>query len=321
MYTVGIIGTGKIAGLFDAPAKTEFINTHAQAIHNSTKLRFVSAVDADKRAVIAFCEKWGIKNAYTELSSFMINDIPDIITVSSSSDTHYSIASRILKHEKRPRVLFIEKPVCCTRIELQKLMEIDDASGTVIVVNHKRRFDPVHVQLKEIVQSGYLGKFIEGSFTYYGGWLNNGVHIIDLIMMLFGGDFRFMNVKRQMYGKQDDLCFDVTLDYRQFQIEMKSFDEQYYQLFEGELRFSKGRVLYQDFGNRIIVETTIVNSIGEVELHRSDGCTMEGLWAPFKHGYKSIVACLDAKDDTVLTGVRLKDVNAVMDKMFMIENT
>ena len=53
-------------------------------------------------------------------------------------------------------------------------------------------------------------------------------------------------------------------------IEIKSIDEQYFQLFEFNFWFSKSRLRIGDFGKRIIYESVINNKINEKVLAASD---------------------------------------------------
>ena len=55
----------------------------------------------------------------------------------------------------------------------------------------------------------------------------------------------------------------ITLKKLNSEILITTFDEDYYQLFEFDLRFENYRIKIEDFGVRIIVEKKVVNNIGE----------------------------------------------------------
>lgn len=320
MHTIGVIGTGKIAGLFDKPEKTDAINTHAEAIFNNPKLKLVSAVNPHKASLNKFSKLWGIRYAFTDIDDFLNANVPDVVTICSPNETHFQIISKILSHPVPPKVLFVEKPVVTSPSDLKKLLSIESRTRCLIAVNHKRRMDPAHLKLYKVISSGFLGEIIHGKFTYYGGWLNNGVHLLDLIIMLFGDQFRFEYGTLQEHDKKNDPCIDTTLLYDKFKIEIESFEEKYYQLFEGEFRFDEGRILYKDFGNEIFVEKAVQNKIGERELKPINISPLRGLISPFKQSYSAIVKFLDSDDKSLLKGMLLEDAAHVMEKIFQLKN-
>lgn len=318
-YSVGIIGTGKIAGLCDYPQRGNQISNHAQAVYNNSKLEMTSAFDCNRKNLETFCKVWKIKDKFTDLSEYLDTELPDIVSICTPDETHFEIGCRILSLPNPPRVLFMEKPVVTTRKELHKFLNVAEKSNTVVVVNHKRRMTPVHKRTAKIISSGLLGEILEGRFVYYGGWLHNGVHLMDLIVMLFGDKFGFRGAVRRGYGENSDLCIDVSLEFKSFKIRIDSFDEKYYQLFEGELRFSKGRVLYNDFCNKIIIEKVKKNKIGELELKPLNNCNFDSSRDQFVYVYDAITKYLETGNRELLNGVLLKDAAVVMKKMFMFD--
>lgn len=317
MFTVGLIGTGKIAGLFDRPEVTETITSHSQAIHNNPNLRLVAAVNPDRKENDSFCTLWSISNKYYDIEQFLPSTIPDIVTICSPNETHFEIASRILKNKIAPRVLFVEKPVCLAGSELETLIELKRKTKCEVIVNHTRRFDPVHQKLKKIVSSGILGKVLSGKFTYYGGFFNNGVHVLDFIVYVLGNKFTLVNKVNRDYGQTNDRCIDFNLLFDDFSISIDSFDEKYYQLFEGELRFTDARILYCNFGKDIRIEKVVTNKIGERELKPDQDNCFEGLISPLRHSYDSIVQYLNG-NDKALGDAKIEDIEDVMSRLFEI---
>jgi predicted dehydrogenase len=316
MSNVGIIGTGKIAGLLDKPRKTAIYSTHAQAIFNSKNLELIAAVDPDRKVLKTFSRIWNVRGLYSTLEEFLSDDLPDVVVISSPNKTHFNLAAQLLKHIHPPKVLFIEKPVVILRDELKEIENLGKDSHCAIIVNHKRRIDPSHRKLSQLISSGALGRMLHGRFTYYGGWLNNGPHLIDLMIMLFGNNFNFDRLKRRDYGRGSDLCIDMVLKYKDFEIDIDSIDEKSYQLFEGEFRFDKGRILYQDFGHKLIIEKAVKNRIGEMELRTDRKLSMRGLVSPLMQSYAAIDAYFKTGDITGFTGITLSDSAIVMNKIF-----
>ncbi len=320
MFTVGIVGTGKIAGLFDKPGHCVETGTHAQAIFNNPDLRISCAVDVNRESLNRYSDTWNISTRFSKLEELLGTCLPDIVSICSSSETHFATARSLLGHSEPPKVLLIEKPVTMTREQLDQLVALSKRSRSEIVVNHPRRVDPGHKLLQEIIAAGEIGDAVEGRFTYYGGWLNNGVHLLDLLIMLFGDGFSFGDARAKEFGRPRDRCYDTVLDYKDFKVSIGSFDEKHYQLFEGELRFTKGRVHYLDFGKRIAIERSRENDIGERELKPDGRYNIQCLSSPLKHGYDSIVRYLRSGDESGLCGLLLGDAQKVMNRLFTLKS-
>ena len=106
-------------------------------------------------------------------------------------------------------------------------------------------------------------------WVYYGGWLHNGVHLVDTLRMLLGGEITAIAVRPGWADRAGDPCLDG--DFRcaaspQVRILVESHPQSAFQLFESEIRMQDGRVRLLDFGNQILVDAVRVNAIGEREL-------------------------------------------------------
>ena len=84
--------------------------------------------------------------------------------------------------------------------------------------------------------------FSFGHCYYYGGWKNNGAHLIDTLRMFFEVEPVIRSVTPGKPGRPSDPCWDVELSVEGAPIFLQSFDEKYYQLFEMNLFYEFGRV-------------------------------------------------------------------------------
>ncbi len=281
--TAAIIGCGTIAGLKDRPRVDGPAGTHAQAYHRHPDIEIVAAADVDSDSLAAFQASWAVARAYTSLEALLEECPPDIISLCTPTDLHAGQIAQILNAKKQPRVLFAEKPVCRHPGELSRLAALAQRSDCLILINHSRRFDPAHVRLSEIVAARELGAFVEGRCDYYGGWLNNGCHVVDTLRMILGAQPSVLSASCGAPGRDDDVCLDVRLRCDNGAVcEIRGFDERYYQLFEMQLRFENGRICIGDFGAQIIIERADTNDIGERVLAGSPE-RLNGLDSPLLH--------------------------------------
>ncbi len=108
----------------------------------------------------------------------------DVVSVCTPDATHFDIIKNIFESDSTPKVIFVEKPVCSNHEELNYLEYFSRQKKTQIIVNHTRRFEEKHQDLKKLITLGTLGRLVRGDIFYYGGWKHNGVHIVDIIGVL-----------------------------------------------------------------------------------------------------------------------------------------
>ncbi len=312
-YKVAIIGTGKIAGLRDTPQTTDQPRSHAQAVFNNPNLEIIAAVGQSVQ-LADFSKKWVVPHSFENLTDFLHSDLQvDILVIATPNETHAQIVLEILKTGKY-KLIFVEKPLCVSEKELIELLDFQ--TNTKIIVNHSRRFCEAHQKIFELIKNQTLGKVLKANFTYYGGWLVNGIHILDMLMYWFGNKFTFKNKKIQAFGRENDPCIEVDLDFGNFEIQLKAFDENYYQLFEGEIYLSEGRIIYRDFGSQILIEKVEINHLDEKELVLQEH--LQGLQAPFRNAYQQIVLALENKENN-LEKVGIGQIRNLMQGFFELK--
>lgn len=281
---VGIIGLGKIAGFFDDfNLPVDAINSHASAISCLDNIQLAALCDTSEEKLNVFSNKWGVQNTFSKLSDLLSHSKLNVLCICTPDVSHFELVKEVLLSSNRPDVLLIEKPICCNEYELQQIeMLANKANDCSIIVNHSRRFDFIHRNVRDLIRSNELGRLLDLRWVYYGGWLHNGVHVVDTLRMLLDSDFTVFNVAEGANAYPNDPCLDVELkaiNHPSASIKIESFPETAYQLFETELRFEKGRIRLEDFGNKVIVEDVRVNAAGEKELEKRDVSAMYGCGA------------------------------------------
>lgn len=278
-WRAGIIGCGRIGGRFDRPRTHGPVITHAQGYHQHPSYQLVRLGDADPQAVDAMQTSWLVSERYTTLEEFLNHDRLDVISVCTPTQLHCSQLQMIVESPNAPKLILLEKPLCYSLQDLEQMCRLQQSSGIPIVVNYSRRFDDTHQEVVRLIRDGVMGELIGAAGTYYGGWVNNGSHLIDLFMQSFPGESIVVkSVSLGAPGRPGDPCWDVELAIGDVSCALESVDESNYQLLEIEMRFSHGRVVFRDFGNRIDVERCAVNDIAERVLVPRDGspyCAMQ----------------------------------------------
>ncbi len=312
-FNSAIVGCGRIAGIKDAPKDNGHIGTHAQAYYRNKKFKLVVAVNPHQEKIETFKKVWGITKGYTSLTKLLDHEVLDVISLCTPSEFHATQIKEILESKNKPSVVLAEKPVCMKREEFDHLVMLEKNSNCIVIVNHTRRFDPGHLRLKQFVEQNELGKFLQGRCEYYGGWFNNGSHMVDTLRMLFNEEPVIESVQLGQNGRIKDNCINIQLLIGNSYVDIVSFDESYYQVFEMELRFEEGRILVKDFGSDIIIEKVKTNDIGERVLVSHTESPLKGLDSPLYHAVSIIAEYLEQRKSLEGRGVLLNEVYGTMD--------
>jgi predicted dehydrogenase len=314
-FRVGIVGAGRIAGLNAAASDA---STHAGAMVTNGEFEIRGVCDTDPTRAAALSRQWG-GAVYADVNDLLEGAQLDAVVISTPDNTHAAIAREILESPVSPRLLIIEKPPGISRSELHALVTRATASpSTRTVVNLSRRFDERHRTLATLIGEGAFGKLLDATFTYYGGWLHNGIHAVDTVRLLLGGELRVVSSRVGAPGRPGDPCRDVDVTWSlspEPHIAFRGFDETAYQLFELELRFADARVRVENFGRCMSTERVVTNSAGERELQPRADLLPSGATPPMVALYRESAKFLSG-DASALNHATIDTVVATMEVLF-----
>lgn len=145
-------------------------------------------------------KEYGCK-AYATYEEMVANEELDLVVNASPSDLHFPITLDLLN--KGFNVL-CEKPLAKTAAEVDELITASKRSGKLLAVFQQSRYMPAFVKMREIIDSGVLGRIVQVDFTNNnfarrwdwqtlqanngGNLLNTGPHPVDQALQLFGTD-------------------------------------------------------------------------------------------------------------------------------------
>lgn len=185
-YKVLIIGCGNIAGGFDRDHLFHgFPYSHAGGYIRDGRFEIAGCVEPDEKNRAKFLKAWKIPNGFSDIKSAINANIEiDLISICSPSTCHAENIREVLS--LKPKLIFCEKPL--TLSSSQSLSLIDHCQGhrVKLAVNYSRRYDPFIWQLKDDIALKKWGDLRSVSGVYSKGLLNNGSHMLDLLLFLFG---------------------------------------------------------------------------------------------------------------------------------------
>ena len=181
---IALIGAGYIA------------DYHARGLQTISNVEIVAVVTQNIQSAKDFAAKYGIKEAYSNVSKVVNNNEIDAVIISTPNQFHAPYAIEFLKSGKD---VFLEKPMGISADEGKQITDAAKKYDQLVMVGHMWRFDIDTNYLKDIVQSGKLGKIFKtkgyGVHENWGpsGWFTKktlagggaladmGVHAIDTI--------------------------------------------------------------------------------------------------------------------------------------------
>jgi predicted dehydrogenase len=153
--SVGVVGLGywgpNLARNFDRLGETE--------------LRWVC--DASDDALARVAPQFPAARTTDDLDDLLNDDTLDAIAVATPVPMHADIAVKVLEAGKH---CFVEKPLAQSVADAERVVEVAEQVGKVLMVGHLLEYHPGVRKLKEVADSGELG-----SIRYiYGNRLNLG---------------------------------------------------------------------------------------------------------------------------------------------------
>ncbi len=215
-FRIGIIGTGWIA------------ESHLRSLLKQPDVEIVAGADIIPGKAEAFFKKNGVEGVKCYPSGeAMVNDKSlclDGVTICTYNRQHAPCAIQALNAGLH---VLLEKPFTVTTEEAVEVMRAEKRSGKVLSIGFQPRLDDNMKMVKEVVQSGVLGKvyyvqtgggrrrgiptpfgtsFIEESTAGLGALADIGCYSLDMVLNALGypKPLTVSGVKSDFFGKDKD---------------------------------------------------------------------------------------------------------------------
>ncbi len=185
---IGIIGLGRAGYAM-----------HVRELRGLEGFRIVAGCDVLPERTQQLAQEFGAR-PYARHEDLLADKDVELVAVATRSDTHAEIGVACLRAGKHT---VVEKPMALNLAEADRLVRAARTSRGKLLVRHNMRCEPAFVHVKEVIESGLLGKVFEirlcrHSYNrrddwqtlrkYGGGLLNNwGPHLIDTALQYLGG--------------------------------------------------------------------------------------------------------------------------------------
>ncbi len=213
----GLMAYGMSGKVFHAP----FLSTNPQ-------FKLKAVVERNQKKMVA---DYPDVLSYNSVDELLSDEEIELIIVNTPNFTHFELAKRVLQAGKH---VLIEKPACANAAEAKALFDEARRTGKQVFVYQNRRWDSDFLSVKEVIESGRLGKLTEmhirfdrykpelsvkpfketGDTPVTGTGYELGPHIIDQAIHLFGKPLSFDKIEtKQREGTEISDYINLRLVY------------------------------------------------------------------------------------------------------------
>jgi len=140
---------------------------HRNSMEATKRMKVVAVCDKDAARLTTAREELGEQTeTFTEVSALLKWGQFDLAVVILPHNLHAPVAIQCLKAGKH---VITEKPMCLTVKEATAMIDAAEASGVMVSVFHNRRWDGDFLALRQIIESGLIGKVFQVEI-FAGGW-------------------------------------------------------------------------------------------------------------------------------------------------------
>lgn len=241
-FRAAIVGCGRIAGDFDRTVPTRQALSHAGAYHVNRLTTLVAAAEPDEARRNAFARKWSVPAVYPSVGRMLQNERIDILSVATGPASHWPVIREACRYPLK--AIYCEKPIAENVSDARKIIRACRKNGTLLIVNHQRRFGGFFRQLRDRLSDGSLGRVRHVNCLYTRGIFNTGTHLVDLFTFLFGS-VRSVDARpsRQSSHFPNDPNLDAALRFAGgLELTMKACDDHDYLILEIDILTTRARI-------------------------------------------------------------------------------
>ncbi len=175
---VGVIGAGVMG------------ENHIRTYSQMAGVELAGIADIDKARIESLSRQYRTKG-FTDYRELLKESL-DAVSIVVPTRLHTQVAMEAIKSGTN---LLVEKPIADTVANAERIVACAKKAGIKIMVGHIERFNPAVIKMKELIDSGELGKVVSVNTRRVGPYnprirdvgviLDIGVHDIDIISYLY----------------------------------------------------------------------------------------------------------------------------------------
>lgn len=152
MLRIGIVGCGKIA------------DSHASQIQRIKGTEIVAACDREPLMAQQLCERFGVKQQFTDLGEMLETARPDLVHITTPPRHHFEAAKLCLEAGCH---IYVEKPFTVDEPEALELVALAEEKNLKLTVGHDNQFRRAALEMRKLVGEGFLGGDVVHMESYF----------------------------------------------------------------------------------------------------------------------------------------------------------
>ena len=206
-YRAGIVGLGfigatdQISGDALGQQIENLDGTHLGALAGNPRIQLLAGSSRDQGRRSRFEKRSGIRS-YADWREMIANEKLDLVSVATYTPVHEEIT--VACAQSGIRAIYCEKPMASRIGEGEQMLQACQKSGSLLAINHNRRFQANYRRLRDLVGDGGLGELTSVNVQWSSGRLSNvGTHLFDAICMVTGRRVEAVSGTLDLTGKPD----------------------------------------------------------------------------------------------------------------------
>jgi len=171
-YRVIVVGLGKRG------------KHHAAAFKNNPRFELAGICTRDPAKLAQAAAELGVSQTNTDPAALAMEVQPDVFCFCTPPQVRLPMIRTAI--ESGARLIAYEKPIALSMNEAIAIRDAVRSAGVKTVVSHQHRFGAHYAQVKEIIDSGRLGR-VHTVYGHASGWMMHMLtHVIDYVRWYAG---------------------------------------------------------------------------------------------------------------------------------------
>lgn len=206
-FRAGILGLGfigaadQVSGDALGQRVADLDGTHLTALAGHPRIDVVAGSSRDEGRRQRFSQRTGCQT-YADWRELIDQEPLDIVSVATYAPQHAEMVTACAR--KGIHAIYCEKPIATLLADAEAMAAACQDAGSLLAINHNRRFNPNYRRLRDSIADGVLGTLTSLSLQWGTGRLGNvGTHLIDAALMLTGQRIRAVSGTLDLTGRPD----------------------------------------------------------------------------------------------------------------------
>lgn len=200
---LGFIGAGdQVSGDALGQQVAHLDGTHFAALSGHPRVEVTAGSSRDEGRRHRFAARAPAARTFADWREMLASERFDIVSVATYAPQHAEMV--IACAERGVPVIYCEKPLATRLSDADRMLAACHASGSLLVVNHNRRYNPMYLRLREFVAGEGLGDLTSASLQWGTGRLGNvGTHMFDAVRLVTSREIVAVSGTLDPAGKPD----------------------------------------------------------------------------------------------------------------------